>query len=385
MDRVRTLTARDGRGRDAAWRRMRAAVHGPRFQPSGAASTGAPSEAPQSPFGGKPAVDIPPQAKAMGAFLQAEVATEEGDRTEALKALEEAVQYDPGNATLRITLATLYVRDGRLADARVQADQAMKLDPGSSRALLLAAGIDSALGDDPSAEQDYKEVIRISPKNQEAYLFLGTLYAKRGDYEQARKVFEQLIALDPQSFLGYYYAGRTMLAAGNYRAAERYYNKALDLNPQSELALLDLAALREDQGRRDDAVAIYKKILQINPNDDRAHKRLAELYFAAHASAEAPVKPAPALEKDRDQSERHPHQDWVAVLRARRLRPRGHRVQPGAWRRARQLPRPLLSRHRLQRTGRLRQGGDGVREDSRGQRALRRIAPAARLHLRQAA
>ena len=79
-----------------------------------------------------------------------------------------------------------------------------------------------------------------------------------------------------------------MLAAGNYSAAERYYNKALDLNPQSELVLLDLAVLREDQDRRDDAIAIYKKILQINPNDDRAHKRLAELYFAAHASAEAP-------------------------------------------------------------------------------------------------
>jgi predicted Zn-dependent protease len=184
-------------------------AHGPRFQPSGTMSASAPSEADQqqSPFGGKPAVDIPPQARAMGAFLQAEVATEVGDRTEALKALEEAVQYDPGNATLRVTLATLYVRDGRLTDARVQADQSVKLDPGSSRGLLLAAGIDSALGDDSNAEQDYKEVIKLSPKNQEAYLFLGTLYAKRGDYDQARKVFEQLIALDPQSFLGYYYAG----------------------------------------------------------------------------------------------------------------------------------------------------------------------------------
>ena len=103
----------------------------PGFSRPGAASASAPSETEQqpSPFGGKPAVDIPPQAKAMGAFLQAEVATEEGDRTEALKALEEAVQYDPDNATLRVTLATLYVRDGRLADARVQADQAVKLDP----------------------------------------------------------------------------------------------------------------------------------------------------------------------------------------------------------------------------------------------------------------
>ena len=73
-------------------------ARGPRFQPPGAASAGfrSETEAQQSPFGGTPAVDIPPQAKAMGAFLQAEVATEEGDRTEALKALEEAVQVRPG-------------------------------------------------------------------------------------------------------------------------------------------------------------------------------------------------------------------------------------------------------------------------------------------------
>ena len=103
-------------------------ARGPRFQPPGAASAGSQeeTEAQQSPFGGKPAVDIPPQAKAMGAFLQAEVATEEGDRTEALKALEEAVRYDPDNATLRVTLATLYVRDGRLAEARTQADKAVQ-------------------------------------------------------------------------------------------------------------------------------------------------------------------------------------------------------------------------------------------------------------------
>src|SRR5260370_7368086 len=103
---------------------------GPRFLPPGGASVSVPGEAEESsPFGGKPAVDIPPQARAMGAFLQAEVATEEGDRTEALKALEEAVQYDPGNATLPITLATLYLRHRRLPAPRLQPDHALKIHP----------------------------------------------------------------------------------------------------------------------------------------------------------------------------------------------------------------------------------------------------------------
>src|ERR1700686_3253303 len=37
-----------------------------------------------NPFGGAPAVDIPDDAKAMSAFLKAEVAMNEGDRSEAL-------------------------------------------------------------------------------------------------------------------------------------------------------------------------------------------------------------------------------------------------------------------------------------------------------------
>src|SRR5271170_6571100 len=144
-----------------------------------------------NPFGGAPAVDVPSDARAMSAFLRAEVAMEEDDREEALKDYAEAVQYDPSNAALKVRLATLYVRDGRLKEALVQINQALAIDPDSADARLLGAGISSALGDDPTAEKDYREVLRLNPKNQEAYLFLGTLYAKRGDYDAASKTFDQ--------------------------------------------------------------------------------------------------------------------------------------------------------------------------------------------------
>src|SRR5215469_1817306 len=134
----------------------------------------------ESPFGNAPAVEIPPDARAMGAFLRAEVAINEGDRDEALKGFAQAVQYDPNNAALRVRLATLYVRDGQLKDALEQCNAALKIDPASNDALLLAAGISSALGDNASAENDYKQAIKVDPKSQEAYLYLGTIYAKRG-------------------------------------------------------------------------------------------------------------------------------------------------------------------------------------------------------------
>src|ERR1700733_8379350 len=165
-----------------------------------------------NPFGGAPAVDIPDDAKAMGAFLKAEVAMNEGDRDEALTQYEEAVKYDPHSPELRVQLATMYVRSGRLKEALEQVNHAIAEKPNDPDALLLAAGINSALGNDADAEQDYKAVLRSDPKNQEAYLYLGTLYAKREDYTNAAATFNKLIDADPSSFLGYYYAGRGVVA-----------------------------------------------------------------------------------------------------------------------------------------------------------------------------
>ena len=234
------------------------------------------SVAGDNPFGGTPAVEIPSDARAMSAFLKAEVAMNEGDREEALKDYAESVQYDPANAALKVRLATLYVRDGRLKEALDLVNQALVINPDSADARLLGAGISSALGDDAAAEKDYREVLRLNPKNQEAYLYLGTLYAKRSDYGEAEKTFQQLIKLDPNSFLGYYYAGKVMVAAKNFPAAEKYYQKALDLN-KSELVLLDFALLRERQERPQDALVYYNKITEINPNNELVRKRKAEI------------------------------------------------------------------------------------------------------------
>ena len=105
------------------------------------------------PFGGAPAVDIPPSAYAMGAYLKAQVATQNGDRAKALQEYEDVVKYDPGNAALRVQLATLYVSGGRLKDALEQCNQAIALDPHYVRPRLLAAGIDDALGEQEEAQK----------------------------------------------------------------------------------------------------------------------------------------------------------------------------------------------------------------------------------------
>src|SRR5260221_9434540 len=82
-----------------------------------------------NPFGDAPAVEVPSDARAMSAFLKAEVAMGNGDREEAMKDYAESVQYDPNNAALKVRLATLYWRDGRVKEALELVNQGLTIQP----------------------------------------------------------------------------------------------------------------------------------------------------------------------------------------------------------------------------------------------------------------
>jgi Flp pilus assembly protein TadD len=76
----------------------------------------------------------------MSDFLKAEVASNEGDRKKALVFYQAAAQADPRNASLRLKLASIDVRDGQLSQALNEVNEALALDPNMVDARLLAAG-----------------------------------------------------------------------------------------------------------------------------------------------------------------------------------------------------------------------------------------------------
>ncbi len=152
-------------------------------RPIAAASLRTDAAGQDNAFGGIPPVELPADARAMGDFLKAEVASDNGDRKDALTFYQSASEADPNNASIRLKLASLYVRDGQLKKALSEVNQALVLDPKLVDARLLAAGLESATGDDAKAEAQYQQVLKTDPKSQEAYLYLGTLYAKQGKYD----------------------------------------------------------------------------------------------------------------------------------------------------------------------------------------------------------
>src|SRR5256885_4455337 len=93
----------------------------------------------------EPAVDLPPEAGALGHFLRGEVAISRGDVDAAVREFERAVVADPDTALLRRRLATLYVRTGHLDRALEQGTAAAAKEPENAGGLPLRAGVLSSL------------------------------------------------------------------------------------------------------------------------------------------------------------------------------------------------------------------------------------------------
>ena len=87
---------------------------------------------------GEPIV-LTPAEKALGYFLKAQVAIEQGDQDTALQELEQAVASDPDSPFLRLRLATLYVRKGKVAEALEHCQRVVAQEPDNDEAQLLLA------------------------------------------------------------------------------------------------------------------------------------------------------------------------------------------------------------------------------------------------------
>jgi len=121
-----------------------------------------------SPLPAIPAAKQPKQARAYDLDRSALQLYREKKYEEATKALEQAVQLKPGDATLRNNLSYVYFRMGRLEDARTGLLKTLELDPRRKEAHANLADVYSNLGRKAEARQHYEEYLRIAPGSSKA-------------------------------------------------------------------------------------------------------------------------------------------------------------------------------------------------------------------------
>ena len=258
------------------------------------------------------------------AHMYEEMVTAYGRSDLALKATEEyrlAIEADPSSEFLTSSLAELYVKTGRIADAVKEAQDIIKRDPknleahkllgriylrslgdmpgnGSDNILRLAieqyeqitkldpSSVDDhlllgrlyRLGNDLSkAEAELKTAIKIDPSSEEAVTTLAMLYTDEGDTSHALKVLSS-IPDSARSAKLYSALGAAYEQRKDYKNAIDSYKHAIVLDRDNLDAIRGLAENLLNDGQLEAALQQYKVIADSNPEDAQTYVRIAEIY-----------------------------------------------------------------------------------------------------------
>jgi len=259
------------------------------------------------------------------AHMYEEMVTAYGRSDLALKATEEyrlAIEADPSSEFLTSSLAELYVKTGRIADAVREAQDIIKRDPTNLEAHKLLGRIYlRSLGDMPGgngsdnilklAIEQYQEIVKLDPQSVDDHLLLGRLYRLSNDMPKAEAELNTAIKIDPSSeeavttlAMLYTDEGDTAHALkvlssipDSARSAKLYsalgaayeqrkeyknaidsYKHAIVLDRDNLDAIRGLAENYLNDGQLEAALEQYKVISDSNPEDAQTYVRIAEIY-----------------------------------------------------------------------------------------------------------
>ena len=259
------------------------------------------------------------------AHMYEEMVTAYGRSDLAVKATEEyrlAIEADPSSEFLTSSLAELYVKTGRIADAVREAQDIIKRDPTNLEAHKLLGRIYlRSLGDMPGgngsdnilklAIEQYQEIVKLDPQSVDDHLLLGRLYRLSNDMQKAEAELNTAIKIDPNSeeavttlAMLYTDEGDTAHALkvlssipDSARSAKLYsalgaayeqrkeyknaidsYKHAIMLDRDNLDAIRGLAENYLNDGQLEAALEQYKVISDSNPEDAQTYVRIAEIY-----------------------------------------------------------------------------------------------------------
>ncbi|MEZ5920999.1 MAG: tetratricopeptide repeat protein [Parvularculaceae bacterium] len=192
---------------------------------------------------------------------------------EAISYLERAVRADPDAQEARLTLANMYMREGRSDEAIVTMTTAIGRlsqtpEEGDWRYFVTRAAAQIELNRWPGAEKDLKRAVEIAPEEPVALNYLGYSWAERGEnLDEAFKLIEKAVELAPESGAITDSLGWAHYQRGDYEEARVSLEKAAALEPADPTITDHLGDAYWRLGRKKEARFQWERALELNPTE----------------------------------------------------------------------------------------------------------------------
>jgi Flp pilus assembly protein TadD len=202
-------------------------------------------------------------------LARAEMLIELERSEEALRLLEEKVQYFENSAAIRDAVGQLYMQARRYKDAVDMFRQASVLE---EQDLSFKERLGLALYYDKQYAEAAEVLVKLLAN--EAYAKRGDLLAALGEAQlqtnkprDARQTFEAATQADASNAKVWLGLGRAAMECKDFRRAELSLKKAQSIDAESAEAQLLLGYLRLRQNRMKDALAAFQKASAMDPKD----------------------------------------------------------------------------------------------------------------------
>jgi tetratricopeptide (TPR) repeat protein len=211
-------------------------------------------------------------------LLLAELYFISGDRASEQKEYEIALGLDPLQQRVRMTLASILIRNGFFSAAMEHLDELIRQNPGLTIAYYYRGRVQVELGNYQEAEQEYLHTLELDDSMEPALFDLASLYQMENRFEEAILLYEKLTSLYPTNRI----AKERLIALYNSLGQTDNTTKLLeDIKRSSEPGdpirqILALYYLR--QGKLADAIAELDLIVTVWPKDSRSRYYLAIAY-----------------------------------------------------------------------------------------------------------
>jgi tetratricopeptide (TPR) repeat protein len=212
----------------------------------------------------------------------------QGKPDQAVKHIEKAVEYDPGNSDLKFQLGKILLSLGQIEKGLGRIKEAAQIDPDDSNLNFECGNLMYQAGEIGEAIELYQASIAIQPGHNDALNNLGNCHFQLEEYEKACAIYEQLLDEAPEYWSGYRNLGLACARLGkNEKALNALAKYAEHKSGDNDIFNIigDLCIALGDHGR---AISCYEKYLVCHPQDTACLLKLAESYFRLghHQAAE---------------------------------------------------------------------------------------------------
>lgn len=215
---------------------------------------------------------VPESASDAAQLARVVAAREISAQSSGYRRLSSSVPEDP---MPRLTLATLHLQAGRLAEAIDELDSVLSRAPSLTLAIYNRGIAFQRAGRLTEAARDFHAALVRDPRYAEAEHALGHVRRVEGKRREAQRHFSNAVEMWPEFGDGWNSLATARAAENDIDGAVSAYRRALAVSPEHREALNNLGILLARRGQLSEAIVLLERAVAAYPDDHASRQNLA--------------------------------------------------------------------------------------------------------------